>query len=376
MTRILYGLSGEGSGHSSRSKQMARHLESLGHEVWLASYDRGYRNLKDEFNVFEIEGLAIASADNKVSNIKTVTKNVKRLKKGWLRLRALKNEMFKIFEPEVVITDFEPMTAYLAHHYDIPLMTIDNQHRMRYMTYECPPGHQFDQKMTKSIIRAMVPRPDLSLVTTFYEGQVTNDRTLLFPPILRDEVIAMQPSDEGHILVYLTSGYDTLLSQLKKFTHERFIVYGYDRRDQEDNLIFKLPSKQGFLDDLATSQAVIATAGFTLISEALYLKKPYLAMPMEGQYEQQLNGFWLEQLGLGRNAPEINEDVIGAFLYRLPEFNDVLESHESEGNMKIQAKLDELMQNNGQQLKEFHHRRKRKKWAGQIEEPVVDSEAT
>ena len=376
MTRILYGLSGEGSGHSSRSKQMARHLESLGHEVWLASYDRGYRNLKDEFNVFEIEGLAIASADNKVSNIKTVTKNVKRLKKGWLRLRALKNEMFKIFEPEVVITDFEPMTAYLAHHYDIPLMTIDNQHRMRYMTYECPQGHQFDQKMTKSIIRAMVPRPDLSLVTTFYEGQVTNDRTLLFPPILRDEVIAMQPSDEGHILVYLTSGYDTLLSQLKKLRHERFIVYGYDRRDQEDNLTFKLPSKQGFLDDLATSQAVIATAGFTLISEALYLKKPYLAMPMEGQYEQQLNGFWLEQLGLGRNATEINEDAIGAFLYRLPEFNGVLESYESEGNMKIQAKLDELMQNNGQQLKEFHHRRKRKKWAGQIEEPVVDSEAT
>ena len=376
MTRILYGLSGEGSGHSSRSKQMARHLESLGHEVWLASYDRGYRNLKDEFNVFEIEGLAIASADNKVSNIKTVTKNVKRLKKGWLRLRALRNEMFKIFEPEVVITDFEPMTAYLAHHYDIPLMTIDNQHRMRYMTYECPPGHQFDQKMTKSIIRAMVPRPDLSLVTTFYEGQVTNDRTLLFPPILRDEVIAMQPSDEGHILVYLTSGYDTLLSQLKNFTHERFIVYGYDRRDQDANLTFKLPSKQGFLDDLASSQAVIATAGFTLISEALYLKKPYLAMPMEGQYEQQLNGFWLEQLGLGHNAPEINEDVIGAFLYRLPEFNCVLESHESKGNMKIQAKLDELMQNHGQQLKEFHNRRKRKKWAGKIEEPVVDSEVT
>ena len=44
--------------------------------------------------------------------------------------------------------------------------------------------------------------------------------------------------------------------------------------------------------------------------------------------------------------------------------------------MKIQAKLDELMQNHGQQLKEFHNRRKRKKWAGKIEEPVVDSEVT
>ena len=97
MTRILYGLSGEGSGHSSRSRQMARHLEYLGHDVRLASYDRGYRNLKDDFNVFEIEGLTIASSDNKVSNIRTVTQNVKRLKRGWQRLRALKQEIFKEF---------------------------------------------------------------------------------------------------------------------------------------------------------------------------------------------------------------------------------------------------------------------------------------
>ena len=44
MARIVYGLSGEGSGHSSRSQQMARHLVTQGHEVKLASYDRGYRN--------------------------------------------------------------------------------------------------------------------------------------------------------------------------------------------------------------------------------------------------------------------------------------------------------------------------------------------
>ena len=57
MARIVYGLSGEGSGHSSRSQQMARHLVAQGHEVKLASYDRGYRNLKEEFDMLEIEGL-------------------------------------------------------------------------------------------------------------------------------------------------------------------------------------------------------------------------------------------------------------------------------------------------------------------------------
>ena len=38
----------------------------------------------------------------------------------------------------MVITDFEPMTAYLAYTNDLPLITIDNQHRMRYMQYDGP----------------------------------------------------------------------------------------------------------------------------------------------------------------------------------------------------------------------------------------------
>lgn len=48
------------------------------------------------------------------------------------------------------------------------------------------------------------------------------------------------------------------------------------------------PGLAGFLQDLASAKAVMATAGFTLISESLQLGKPYLAMPMDGQYEQQL----------------------------------------------------------------------------------------
>ena len=40
-------------------------------------------------------------------------------------------------------------------------------------------------------------------------------------------------------------------------------------------------------------------------------------MPMTGQYEQQLNGFWLDTLKLGSNAPVINAETIGNFLYRL-----------------------------------------------------------
>ena len=47
MAKIVYGVSGEGSGHSSRARVMIKHLEKLGHAVKVVSYDRGYNNLKE-----------------------------------------------------------------------------------------------------------------------------------------------------------------------------------------------------------------------------------------------------------------------------------------------------------------------------------------
>ena len=257
-------------------------MREQGHELWLASYDRGYRNLKDDFRVLEIEGLCIASEDNKVSVVKTFTENLKRLPEGHRRLQALRDTLFRQFQPQCVISDFEPMTAYLANHYDLPLITVDNQHRMRYIEYDCPEDLQFESQVTKNIIRAMIPRPDVSLVTTFFFGPTTNNRTFLFPPIVRREVLAARPEKQDHILVYVTSGYETLLQELARFGREQFRVYGYDRDQQDGVLQFKPFSRDGFVHDLATAKAVISTAGFTLISEALSLRKPYLALADAG----------------------------------------------------------------------------------------------
>ena len=69
MAKIVYGVSGEESGYSSRAREMIKHLKQLGHTVKLVSYDRGYNNLKSDFDVFEIEGLHIASSDNRVSKL-------------------------------------------------------------------------------------------------------------------------------------------------------------------------------------------------------------------------------------------------------------------------------------------------------------------
>ncbi len=356
MAKIVYGISGEGSGHSSRAREMITHLEQLGHTVKVVSYDRGFNNLKDDFDVFETEGLHIASSDNRVSKVKTFTDNLQRLPRGHQKLNALRKEIFKGFKPECVITDFEPMTAYLAHHYNLPLISIDNQHRIRYMTYPCPARLQKERRMTVSIIRAMVPRPDVSLVTTFYYGEAKNDRTLFFPPILQQSVLTRPPSDGGHVLVYLTSGFESFLNVLKSFSREQFRVYGYDRDEQDGHIVYKPFSKAGFLQDLATCKAVMATAGFTLMTEAFYLRKPYLALPMHGQFEQELNAYLLARLKYGINLRRVRSEAIGNFLYRLPEYKNNLNTYRAEDNRAIKAMLGELLEDNCLRAKEFQYR--------------------
>ena len=357
MAKIVYGVSGEGSGHSSRASEIIPFLVEEGHKVKVVSYDRGYKNLKDNFDVFETEGLTIASVDNKVSKVKTFTENLKRLPEGYEALQRLRKEIFKGFEPDCVITDFEPMTAYLANHYNLPLITIDNQHRIRYMEYECPSYLSKDQFVTETVVRAMVPKPDVSLVTTFYFGETKNDRTFLFPPILRKPVLELTPCENDHILVYLTSGFESFIEMLPEFKREKFILYGYDKNEEQGNIIYKPFSKDGFLNDLSSCRAVMATAGFTLMTESIYLKKPYLALPMLGQFEQELNGILLEQAGFGMNLRNISEEAISAFLYKLPDYRSKLNKFESWDNGGIKNKLKELLDNDCSVAIDFHRKR-------------------
>jgi uncharacterized protein (TIGR00661 family) len=333
------------------------HLTASGHEVKVVTYGRGLRNLGEDFELFETEGLHIDSVNNRVAPLKTLLNNLQRLPDGHKKLQALRKAVFKGFQPHAVITDFEPMCAYLARHYDLPLITIDNQHRLRYMHYDYPPGLKGDQQLTLHIIRAMVPKPDISLVTTFYYGEVTNQRTFLFPPLLRSQVRSAVPHSGDHILVYLTGGFESFVRLLADFPRERFIIYGQGREGREGHLTFKAPSKEGFLKDLAGCKGVMATAGFTLITEALYLQKPYLALPMSGQFEQAINAVFLEKLGCGVNMHRVASSGIGDFLYRLPEFEATLKDLQRFDNAPLLQKVDDLLADSAANARRYHRQR-------------------
>ncbi len=142
---IIYGVSGEGFGHSSRAREMLSHLEKIrATPSRVVSYDKGYPEPQGRLRCFlRPRASTLPVPTNKVSIAKNPDRqHEKNCRMGIKKLRALRHEGFEKFKPDCVITDFEPMTAYLANHYHIPLITIDNQHRMRYMDYPYPPKTQ------------------------------------------------------------------------------------------------------------------------------------------------------------------------------------------------------------------------------------------
>ena len=341
MANILYGVNGEGAGHSSRAREVISHLEGKGHRVHVASFDRGLKNLCGDFEVTEIYGLRFAYANNRVRYRRTFTKNlatVRQAAKSIKRLSHLADE----WNIQLVITDFEPLTCHVGHHKRLPVISIDNQHCLTNTDVTYPSEYRRDAAVAKLVTRMMVPRSDAYLTTSFFIPKIRKARTFLFPPILREEILKASPVSGEHILVYVTSPAPALAKMLVR-VRGSFIGYGFGRDGREENIVFKKPSLEGFLRDLVGCKAVIANAGFSLVTEALHLRKPYLAIPVKHQFEQIFNAYWVDKMGYGAYWEELDKERIESFLYNLPLYAEKLESYPRQGNGALLDKLDALI---------------------------------
>jgi uncharacterized protein (TIGR00661 family) len=345
MANILYGVNGEGSGHSTRAKEMIKHLQSQGHSVHVASFDRGLRNLKSDFDVTEIYGLRLAYVRNRVRYRKTIFGNLLKAPRAAKSIKQL-TRLAEEWAIDLVVTDFEPLTCHVAHRAGLPVISIDNQHLLTRAEISYPRECRKDAAAAKLVTRFMTHGCDAYLVISFFEAPLRRRDTFLFPPILRQEVLQARASSGDYVLVYVTSP-SAELTELLKRIRQRFVCYGFEGEGEEGNLVFRKPSLDGFLTDLAGCKAVLANSGFSLISEALHLRKPYLAWPLKRQFEQVFNAYYIHKMGYGAYWDDLNKERIESFLFNLDEYRENLRSYPAQDNSRIFGKLDELVANCG-----------------------------
>jgi len=341
MANILYGVNGEGSGHSTRTKEVLTHLRERGHTLHVASFDRGLRNLSGDFEVTEIFGFRFAYVNNRVRYKRTIVKNLVTMPQAAKSVNRLK-DLIANWKIDLVITDFEPLTCHVGHGMGLPVISIDNQHCLTNVVVSYPRQFRRDAAAAKLVTRLMTPHADAYLVISFFTAPVKKQNTFIFPPLLRQEILKAVPMQGEHVLVYVTSPAPAL-AKLLSSVRRRFIAYGFGREGDAGNIIYKKPSLERFLHDLTSAAAIIANSGFSLVTEALHLGKPYLAVPVEHQFEQIFNAYWLEKTGYGAYWEDLNKERIESFLYNLPLYREKLAEYPRQGNAALLAKLDVLI---------------------------------
>ncbi len=341
MANILYGVNGEGAGHSTRSREVILHLQRQGHKVVAASFDRGLRNLSDICEVLEIHGFRFTYVNNAVRYNRTLARSLFQARKATRGITEL-TQVIDERGIELVITDYEPLTCRAGRRRKLPVISIDNQHILTHFKVATPSHYRTDATAAKVLTRLMTPYAHHYLVTSFFDAPGRRRNSELVPPILRQQIRDAVPSTDGSILVYVTSPAPQLIKVLASVRAE-FIAYGFNREGREGNILYKKPGFETFFDDLVSAQAIIANAGFSLVTEALHLGKPYLAVPVKNQFEQIFNAFWLGRTGYGAFWEELTKERVESFLFNIPHFREKLAAYPRTSNRELFTKLDALI---------------------------------
>jgi uncharacterized protein (TIGR00661 family) len=345
--KILYGLPSEGMGHATRSNVIISHLAKT-HDVKIATSDRAYAFMKERFPgmVYEIKGFHLAYKDGGIAKYSTAAMLLKNAPKDLIANIHKYCQVHKEFKPDLVISDFDSFTFFFAKLNKIPLISIDNIQVMDRckLDFPIPEPEKNSYQLAKNIIKAKVPNAAYYLITSFFEAEPCKKNTAIIPPILREKILNATSKAGEHILVYQTSSsQNNIIPMLKQIPQIKIFVYGFNKSEIHDNVILKKFSEDEFIGDLSSAKGIISNGGFSLLSEAVYLKKPVCSIPVKGQFEQYINAAYIEKCGYGRHFNDFSPDLIKSFLFDIDIFQRNINQYKQNGNDETFRKLDEII---------------------------------
>jgi len=343
MARILVGIMGDAGGHISQALAVANEMPH--HEFLFIGGGRVLDLRRTGYSVEEVPVPSTYYVNNRVDVSGTVRNALKVL---FDRKRTVERvvQIVKDFDPALILTAYEYFAPLAARKLGIPCVSIDNHHFLNKCVCEVPKEQTVGRLMYALPLRWMFSNADYYFISAFYKLPPTNPaETEVFPPVLRRAVLEVERANEDHVLVYQTSPtFLRLVTALKQMPH-KIIVYGLGERPASKNIEYKAPSTSGFLNDLATCRYLITNGGHNAIAEALYFGKPVFSFPIHFAYEQFFNAFMVASLGYGNYSLVANPDaaVFKEFEARLDEFRTRIAHGEFYGNVKLAARLEELI---------------------------------
>lgn len=344
MARILYGIMGNTNGHVMRTRAIVSRLPE--HEFRFVGGGRVLDLREAGHEVLEVPVLRSVYREGRLSISATLGQTIAcelQIPAVFARL----HQVIETWKPDLLITDREFYLPIFARWRGLPCLSIDHSHVMRSGHYPIPPHLRKMWRLTMLNDFCLFNFTRRNLITSFFEPKIkTNPLDEIFPPILREEVHTVQPSDLGHIFVYLTTpAFDGLLNDLQQQSRP-VIVYGRSSTEQrQGQLHFKPPHLQTVLEDLASCTYAVTNGGHNLLSEALYFGKPIFCIPIAQQVEQYLNAWHVRELGYGdfQEAASFPPHQRTDFESRLDHFRSRIQTGFRDGTPAFIQRLREII---------------------------------
>lgn len=296
---ILFGIQGTGNGHISRSKILIHSLKNKNFNVDILLSGRNknhYWGIKEFLPCNIKDGLTFSIVDGKVKKWKTL-KNIK--------AKKFYNDIINIDLKgyDLVITDYEPITAWAAKKQKVLSIGISHQYSF---LHDIPmeKGNYLERFIMNKFAPVSIP---IGLHWSHFGKNI-------LPPIIPK--LPKKEIEPNSVLVYLPFENKKIIKKLLiPITDYNFKIYGHSQiLLNEYNLCWKPFDRDGFLNDLIKSEAVLCNAGFELTSEGLSLNKKIMVKAVSGQIEQVSNCKALEVLNLTTVVKNLTSNKIKSWL--------------------------------------------------------------
>ncbi len=283
--KILYAVQGTGNGHITRAIEIIPFLQKRGEVDILVSGIQS--DIELPFKVkYKFNGLSfIFGKQGGVDIWKTYWK---------LNSRKLFKEIksLDVKKYDLIISDFEPVSCWAAIRAKKPCIGLSNQAAT---LHPLAPEPKKNDLLGKLVLQNYAP-------TTYNYGYhfKSLDKNI-YTPIIRKEVRDLKPTNDGHYTVYLPAYDDErIIKHLKKFNYIKWQVFSKhnNKKYKVKNITLMPIDKDLFLESMASAEGILCNAGFGTTSEALFLKKKLMVIPMKKQYEQHCNAAMLKSMGV------------------------------------------------------------------------------
>ena len=326
---FVFAVQGEGRGHLTQAIATYEMLVANGHHVAAVLVGSSNRREIPSFVRERIKAPIITfhspnfvtDKDNKCIQLgKTIFKNMLQWKK-FRRSMKLIREVVDTYKPDLLLNFYEPLIGFCSSFSKLNTRIISIAHQFIYLhpEFEFPKGSSKKESLAiKKYTELTAKGSERLLALSFYPLRQQQYKSIIItPPLLRMEVAEQEVFAGNHILVYiLNAGYmQDIINwhkvhpevELHCFTDSK-TVKGKWRFD--DTLCFHSLDDRNFLHFMANAKALVTTAGFESVCEAMYFGKPVLMVPVKGHFEQWCNARDGAKAGAGIYADEFNLDLL------------------------------------------------------------------